>query len=194
VVRFDGTHFQKLNGDRNSVDRRFTLTVKEILAKYQLPENQALEILKGLKIDKKPGDVLGPKHLEAVDTICQLVKSGTPLVEALTQVLDAARQKNGAIVASENYSAITSPHLPPKTVVSLQDYAAQVIPPDATVQFVEGALDGVDDVAARYSPSNGYELGVAIGQQVLSEIPDSEEKTRQIIEARLGERKARASA
>jgi hypothetical protein len=170
------------------------LTVKEILAKYQLPEDQAAAIIKGLKIDKKNTEVLGPKQLAATEKVCQLIKEGVPLVDALVQALDEARQESGAIALSDDLAVAIAPPISGQTVVSLEDYAKEVIPPDATRQFVSGALDGVDDMADQLSPGNGYQFGQTIAQKIVRELPNHEEEIQKEIQARLGERKARVSA
>ena len=169
------------------------MNVKEILSKYQIPEDQAPSILKGLKIDKKSNDGLTVRQATATEHVCKLIKEGVPLVDALVQALDAIKQE-GAIVQAESGPAMVAPPISNKTVTSLEGYAKEVIPPNAPQQFVSKALDGVDRFVEQLTPENGYRFGQAIAQKVVSELPNVEEGIQNEIQARLGERKARASA
>lgn len=171
------------------------MNIKEILVKYQISEDQSQPILKGLKIEKKASDVLTPKQITAVERVCELLQKKVPLDEALVQSLDSIRQNSGAIVQSvKGSAAVVDAPISAKTVLSLQDYANQTIPPDAKKQFVNGALDGVDHVAKQFSPGNGYHFGKAIANDLVSALPNAEEEIQKEIQARLGERKAQTSA
>jgi hypothetical protein len=171
------------------------VNIKEILGEYKIHEEQGEPILKGLKILKKSiDDALSEPQILTIKAVCVHLQNKVPLDQAIKKGFAETQGSPGAL-AQTNAIAVTvvEPPIPEEAVTSLHDYAKAIIPPDGVKQFFNGALDGVDEVADRLTPSNGRLYGHDVANQVASALPSKDEEIRQEIERRLGERKAKGS-